>query len=42
MDSLLLTTMAPVKAVDEFREKEGITAFINHVNHDCRYWIKEA
>jgi len=29
------------KAVDEFREKHGINTFIHHVNHDCRYWIKE-
>ncbi len=29
------------KAVDEFREKHGIKAFINHVNHDCRYWIRD-
>jgi O-methyltransferase len=28
------------KAVDEFRDKYGIKTFINHVNHDCRYWIK--
>jgi hypothetical protein len=29
------------KAVDEFREKQRITAFMVHVNHDCRYWIKQ-
>jgi len=29
------------KAVDEFREKQGIRAFLNPVNKDCRYWIKE-
>lgn len=29
------------KAVDEFREKQGIQNFLNHVNQDCRYWIKE-
>lgn len=29
------------KATDEFREKHGITSYMNHVNQDCRYWIKE-
>jgi O-methyltransferase len=29
------------KAVDEFREKQGIKTFMSHVNRDCRYWIKE-
>jgi O-methyltransferase len=29
------------RAVDEFREKKGIRSFLNHVNQDCRYWIKE-
>ena len=29
------------KAVDEYREKYGINAFMSHVNHDCRYWIKD-
>ncbi len=28
------------KAVDEFMETRGIKAFLNHVNKDCRYWIK--
>lgn len=29
------------KAVDEFRNKQQVTEFMVHVNHDCRYWIKE-
>ena len=29
------------KATDEFRAQRGITAFMHHVNQDCRYWIKE-
>lgn len=29
------------KAVDEFMESRGIKAFLNHVNQDCRYWIKK-
>ena len=29
------------KAIDEFREKQGIRSFLNYVNQDCRYWIKE-
>lgn len=29
------------KAVDEFREKQGIRSFLTYVNQDCRYWIKE-
>ncbi len=28
------------KAVDEFREARAIKALLNHVNADCRYWIK--
>lgn len=28
------------KAVDEFMEVKGIGAYLNHVNRDCRYWIK--
>ncbi len=28
------------KAVDEFVADRGIDAFLNHVNVDCRYWIK--
>ena len=34
-------TKAAKKAVDEFRDTQVITAFMVHVNHDCRYWIKE-
>lgn len=29
------------KAVDEFREQNGIRSFMMHVNRDCRFWIKE-
>jgi hypothetical protein len=29
------------KAVDEFRDTHKINTFMVHVNHDCRYWIKE-
>ena len=28
------------KAVDEFLVKRGLKVFLNHVNVDCRYWIK--
>lgn len=28
------------KAVDDYRERHALTAFLNHVNYDCRYWIK--
>jgi hypothetical protein len=28
------------KATDEFRARKGITAFMHHVNQDCRYWVK--
>lgn len=28
------------KAVDEFLSERGYTLFLNHVNRDCRYWIK--
>jgi hypothetical protein len=28
------------KAVDEFMEARGVRAYLNHVNADCRYWIK--
>jgi O-methyltransferase len=28
------------KAVDEFLKTQGIKVFLNHVNRDCRYWIK--
>jgi len=29
------------KAVDEFRNRHGIKAYLHHVNQDCRYWIME-
>jgi O-methyltransferase len=28
------------KAVDEFMEREGIRAFLNHIDNSGRYWIK--
>lgn len=28
------------KAVDEFRRRRGITAYLNHIDGEARYWIK--
>lgn len=28
------------KAVDEFRSRQGISAFLHYVDQQCRYWIK--
>jgi hypothetical protein len=28
------------KAVDEFMAKEGIRAYLNHIDYAGRYWIK--